>query len=104
MKAWTLNPPTQSPGDLQHSWEQTKDVGVADALTDNVQQKDKDEEDKEDVDTEEASSLDQSTADRRKDVDTEGVLTEPGTGKHDHLELEPNTIPALRESAPPTRY
>ena len=50
MKAWTLNPPTQSPGDLQHSWEQTKDVGVADALTDNVQQKDKDEEDKEDVD------------------------------------------------------
>ena len=66
MKAWTLNPPTQSPGDLQHSWEQTKDVGVADALTDNVQQKDKDEEDKEDVDTEEASSLDQTTADRRK--------------------------------------
>ena len=60
MKAWTLNPPTQSPGDLQHSWEQTKDVGVADALTDNVQQKDKDEEDKEDVDTEEASSLDQT--------------------------------------------
>ena len=57
MKAWTLNSPTQSPGDLQHSWEQTKDVGVADALTDNVQQKDKDEEDKEDVDTEEASSL-----------------------------------------------
>ena len=49
MKAWTLNPPTQSPGDLQHSWEQTKDVGVADALTDNVQRKDKDEEDKEDV-------------------------------------------------------
>ena len=78
MKAWTLNPPTQSPGDLQHSWEQTKDVGVADALTDNVQQKDKDEEDKEDVDTEEASSLDQTTTDRRKDVDTEGVLTEPG--------------------------
>ena len=66
MKAWTLNSPTQSPGDLQHSWEQTKDVGVADALTDNVQQKDKDEEDKEDVDTEEASSLDQTTADRRK--------------------------------------
>ena len=66
MKAWTLNPPTQSPGDLQHSWEQTKDVGVADALTDNVQQKDKDEEDKEDVDTEEASSLEQSTADRRR--------------------------------------
>ena len=53
MKAWTLNSPTQSPGDLQHSWEQTKDVGVADALTDNVQRKDKDEEDKEDVDTEE---------------------------------------------------
>ena len=66
MKAWTLNPPTQSPGDLQHSWEQTKDVGVADALTDNVQQKDKDEEDKEDVDTEEAFSLNQSTADRRR--------------------------------------
>ena len=44
MKAWTLNSPTQSPGDLQHSWEQTKDVGVADALTDNVQRKDKDEE------------------------------------------------------------
>ena len=60
MKAWTLNSPTQSPGDLQHSWEQTKDVGVADALTDNVQQKDKDEEDKEDVDTEEASSLDET--------------------------------------------
>ena len=51
MKAWTLNSPTQSPGDLQHSWEQTKDVGVADALTDNVQRKDKDEEDKEDVRT-----------------------------------------------------
>ena len=49
MKAWTLNSPTQSPGDLQHSWEQTKDVGVADALTVNVQRKDKDEEDKEDV-------------------------------------------------------
>ena len=77
MKAWTLNPPTQSPGDLQHSWEQTKDVGVADALTDNVQQKDKDEEDKEDVDTEEASSLDQHSG-QTKDVDTEGVLTEPG--------------------------
>ena len=44
MKVWTLNSPTQSPGDLQHSWAQTKDV-------------DKDEEDKEDVDTEEASSL-----------------------------------------------
>ena len=26
MKAWTLNSPTQSPGDLQHSWAQTKDV------------------------------------------------------------------------------
>ena len=66
MKAWTLNPPTQSPGDLQHSWEQTKDVGVLDALTDNVQQKDK--EDKEDVDTEEASSLDQTqwTDERRR--------------------------------------
>ena len=68
MKAWTLNSPTQSPGDLQHSWEQTKDVGVVDALTDNVQQKDKDEEDKEDVDTEEASSLDQTqrTDERRR--------------------------------------
>ena len=68
MKAWTLNPPTQSPGDLQHSWEQTKDVGVADALTYNVQQKDKDEEDKEYVDTEEASSLDQTqrTDERRR--------------------------------------
>jgi len=72
MKAWTLNPPTQSPGDLQHSWAQTKDVGTIGALdtigtlTDNVLQKDKDEEDKEDVDTEEASSLDQTTADTRK--------------------------------------
>ena len=57
MKAWTLNPPTQSPGDLQHSWAQTKDV-------------DKDEEDKEDVDTEEASSLDetQRTDERRTEV------------------------------------
>ena len=32
MKAWTLNPPTQSPGDLQHSWAQTKDVGTIGAL------------------------------------------------------------------------
>ena len=39
---------------------------------------DKDEEDKEDVDAEEAPSLEQSSADRRKDVDTEGVLTAPG--------------------------
>ena len=48
MKAWTLNSPTQSPGDLQHSREQTRDVGAIGTLTDNVQQKDKDEEDKED--------------------------------------------------------
>ena len=45
-----------------------EDVDTIGTLTDNVQQKDKDEEDKEDVDTEEASSLDQTTADRRKDV------------------------------------
>ena len=54
MKAWTLNSPTQSAGDLQHSWEQTKDGDAVDALTDKVRQKDKDEEGKEDVDTEEA--------------------------------------------------
>ena len=39
---------------------------------------DKDEEDKEDVDTKEASSLDQKHSGQTKDVDTEGVLTEPG--------------------------
>eukprot|EP01048_Picozoa_sp_COSAG05_P002120 COSAG05_NODE_79_length_21178_cov_133.299492_8_plen_58_part_00 len=39
-----------------------EDVDTIGTLTDNVQQKDKDEEDKEDVDTEEASSLVQTHA------------------------------------------